>query len=68
MDWVKMDRFMETSPEATLVVQAREMMIKIKLLAVQMQRSRWTWESLEVGQSGLDEGGGKGGIRGDARF
>lgn len=42
------------------MVQTKEMIIKIKLSVVQMERNRWTRESLEVGQSGLDEGGGKG--------
>lgn len=46
--------------------EARGMMIK--LLTVQMERNKRTRESLQVGQSGLDEGGGKEGIKGDAQF
>ena len=45
---------MDTNQEATAVVQAREMMIKIKLLVVQRGKSRWNRP--QAGQSGLDEG------------
>lgn len=62
MDWVEIDSWGRgySNQEASAVVQTREMIIKIKLSVVQMERNRWTWESLEVGQSGLDEGGSKG--------
>ena len=54
---------MDTNHEATAVVQAREMMIKIKLLVVQRGKSRWNRP--QAGQSGLDEGREKGGIEDD---
>lgn len=54
---------MDTNQEATAVVQAREMMIKIKLLVVQRGKSRWNRP--QAGQSGLDEGREKGGIEDD---
>lgn len=52
---------MDTNQEATAVVQAREMMIKIKLLVVQRGKSRWNRP--QAGQSGLDEGREKEGSR-----
>lgn len=49
--------------QATVLVQTREMIIKIKLLAVQMERSRWIWV-WRLGSQDWMKLGEKGGIKG----